>query len=551
MSLVHFSRVLRLLALPLLWLLFTLPPVQAASPVAPATQVPRPPEATLRLINRDIVTFRASLAGVAPVARVERAKARIGELTLADIDLPLTALPFALAEQRGIQFTLGSRVLFSVIEDDVDAEARQSFAELVAQTESRLTEARRAWHQSNDAQTMIRGLLKTAVATVAFGFMIWLAYIGSRRMVAWLERKRDHYAARFDHVDWREFLARMAVGTIVLAQWVVILALAYAWLAVVLGSFVVTQPLSLGLSRWFLGHVSWVAEGAVASLPGIVTIIIVLVLTRAIVDVLGYFFDAVQKGRVILPMVHPETTSATRRIVTFLVWGLGIAVAYPYLPGSSSDAFRGLSVLFGLMITLGSTGLVTQAMSGLVVVYSRALRKGDFVEVGTVQGVVTEVAALAIKIVNVRNEEITIPNSVLIGSPIHNYSKLAGSQGTLLTTKVTIGYDTPWRQVYAMLIEAAVKTDGVRAAPAPYVFQRALSDFYVEYEVFASIDKPLERIPTLSRLHANIQDAFNEYGVQIMSPHFMTQPEQPVVVAKENWFAAPASQAQDRARDSG
>lgn len=192
------------------------------------------------------------------------------------------------------------------------------------------------------------------------------------------------------------------------------------------------------------------------------------------------------------------------------------------------------------MLTLGSTSLVAQAMSGLVIVYSRALRKGDFVEVSDVQGVVTEVAALATKIVNVRNEEITVPNSVLISSPIRNYSKLAGTQGTLLTTKVTIGYDSPWRQVHALLIGAAGKTPAVRSSPAPYVYQRARSGFYVEYELFVSIDRPLDRIPVLSALHANIQDQFNERGVQIMSPHFVVQPARPVLVPREQWHAPPA-----------
>lgn len=189
---------------------------------------------------------------------------------------------------------------------------------------------------------------------------------------------------------------------------------------------------------------------------------------------------------------------------------------------------------------LGSTGLVTQAMGGLAIVYSRALRKGDFVELNDVQGVVTEVGVLSTKIVNVRNEEITIPNSVLISSPIRNYSKHAGTQGTLLTAQVTIGYDAPWREVHALLIEAARKTPAVRATPAPFVYQRALSDFYVEYELYVSIDRPLERIPILSALHANIQDEFNAHGVQIMSPHFLAQPANTVVVPKEQWHAPPA-----------
>jgi small-conductance mechanosensitive channel len=177
-----------------------------------------------------------------------------------------------------------------------------------------------------------------------------------------------------------------------------------------------------------------------------------------------------------------------------------------------------------------------------VIVYSRALRTGDFVRIGDVEGVVSEVASLATKVVNVRNEEITIPNSVLISTPIHNYSKLAGSEGTLLTCKVTIGYDAPWRQVHAMLIAAANKTPSVRRTPSPYVYQRALSDFYVEYELFVHIDNARDRVPILSALHASIQDEFNANGVQIMSPHFFSQPDQPVVVPRTQWFEPPASQ---------
>jgi small-conductance mechanosensitive channel len=204
-------------------------------------------------------------------------------------------------------------------------------------------------------------------------------------------------------------------------------------------------------------------------------------------------------------------------------------------------------VLLGLVLSLGSTGLVTQAMSGLVVVYSRALRRGDFVRINDIEGVVSEVATLATKIVNVRNEEITIPNSVLVSNSIHNFSKLAGTQGTLITSKVTIGYDAPWRQVHALLISAAEKTPGVRSDPKPYVYQRALSDFYVEYEVFVHIDRAADRIPLLSALHANIQDEFNEHGVQIMSPHFLSQPDQPVVVPKSHWFRTPADAGRDAA----
>jgi len=266
----------------------------------------------------------------------------------------------------------------------------------------------------------------------------------------------------------------------------------------------------------------------------------VLLLTRVAADLLRYFFDAVQRGRLRFPLFHPETASATRRIFTMLTWALGCALAYPFLPGASGEAFKGVSLVLGLMISLGSAGLITQAMAGLVMVYSRSLRKGDFVDINGVQGVVTEVAALAIKIIDVRNEEITIPNAVVVASPIRNYTRLGGAEGTLLTTKVSLGYDVPWRQAHALLIGAAGKTAGVRSVPAPYVYQRALSDFYVEYELFMTLADPRQRVSCLSELHAWILDEFNEHGVQIMSPHFFSQPAQPVVVAKAQWYAAPA-----------
>ncbi len=496
--------------------------------------------ARLTVLNRDVMTMRATIAGSTPAKRVEQARARIRDIPPNAIDDPITTIAAQLGELRGVQFFIGPRLLFSVVENDVDPEAQQSFDALVRQTRERLEEVRAAWHQLQDRPLLLHGLLISAIGTAVFLLLLWTAYRGGLWVLKWLQQWRDRLAARHEHVDLGEFIARVVVGSLQVVQWLVIAALAYAWIRFLLGNFVATAPVADGLDRWLWDKLVWLVDGFLHSLPGFVTIIIILAITRAIADAVGYLLDAIHQGRLKLPLVHPETTTATRRILGILVWGLGIAVAYPYLPGSDSDAFKGLSVLFGLMLTLGSTSLVAQAMSGLVIVYSRALRKGDFVEVNDVQGVVTEVASLATKIVNVRNEEITVPNSVLISSPIRNYSKLAGTQGTLLTVTVTIGYDAPWRQVHALLTAAAGKTAGVRSSPSPFVYQRALSDFYVEYELFVSIDRPQERIPTLSALHANIQDEFNEQGVQIMSPHFVVQPAQPVLVPREQWHAPPA-----------
>jgi small-conductance mechanosensitive channel len=326
---------------------------------------------------------------------------------------------------------------------------------------------------------------------------------------------------------------------------------AYFWLAFVLARFPLTAPLGEQLGGFVIGLLQTLGSGFISAIPGVTTALVILFLTKALNDALGNFFDSVRDGRTQVAVLHQETVSATRRIVSILVWGFGIAVAYPYIPLSNSDAFKGLSVMFGFMFTLGSAGIVNQLMSGLVLVYSRALSVGDFVDIGDTVGVVSEVGVLSTKVINMRNEEVTIPNAVLVGNPIKNYSRLAGQRGTLVSTKVTIGYDTPWRQVHAMLIAAAERTPGLRLQPSPFVFQRGLADFYVEYELFAHMDKPLERVPVLSALHGNIQDQFNQYGVQIMSPHFALQPRENVVVPPEQWHAAPAAREHAPGDDGG
>jgi small-conductance mechanosensitive channel len=450
------------------------------------------------------------------------------------------AVPTTVGTAKGRTLMLGERPLFSLVEGDLDEDDRQTLDGLAKETQSRLEDVRVAWHDLHDGDRLLRGATRAAVATVVLVFLVWVTYRASRRLVVWMEQRRDVLAARYSYVDWREFLARVAVGSMQLVQWIVLAAIGYAWVYFVLDSFDLTAPLARSLATWLGEEVLWIGEGLLGAVPGLATAAIVLILTRVAVDLIRYFFEAVQKGRIRIRLFHPETTAATQRIFTLLAWAVGIALAYPYLPGSSTEAFKGISVLLGLMLTLGSAGLITQAMSGLVVVYSRSLGRGDFVDVNGIQGVVTEVAALAIKVVNVRNEEITIPNSVVVATPIRNYSKLGRTQGTLLTTKVTIGYEAPWRQVQAMLVGAAAKTPGVRDTPAPFVYQRALSDFYVEYELFASIDDPARRIPIQSDLHASILDEFNAHGVQIMSPHHLTQPDEAVLVPPERWYAKPA-----------
>jgi len=207
-------------------------------------------------------------------------------------------------------------------------------------------------------------------------------------------------------------------------------------------------------------------------------------------------------------------------------------MAYPYLPGSDSDAFKGVSVLVGIMITLGGSNLIGQGASGLILMYSRTLRVGEYVRVSDQEGTVTEMGAFTTKIRTGLGEEVTIPNAVVLGTTTKNYSRAVKGHGYVLDTTVTIGYDTPWRQVQSLLLAAASRTEGVLPDPEPRVFQTALSDFYVEYRLVTQAvpELPRPRAEVLSALHANVLDVFNEAGVQIMSPHYLADPAEPKVV---------------------
>jgi small-conductance mechanosensitive channel len=276
------------------------------------------------------------------------------------------------------------------------------------------------------------------------------------------------------------------------------------------------------------------------ALPDLFKVLVIVTLVRFLARLATMMFVAVEQGRLTLPWVHPDTAPPTRRIVVALLWLCALVVSYPYLPGSQSEVFKGVSVFVGLIVSFGSSGVMNQIMSGLTLTYSRALKRGDYVRVANIEGTVTALGTLATKVMTPRNEEITIPNAIMLSDAATNYSRNA-DLGVFAPTSVTIGYDTPWRQVHSLLLLAAGRTAGLRREPTPLVFQTGLEDFYVKYTLFVCLEQQQSRLITLDALHANIQDLFNEYGVQIMSPNYVLDPAAPKVVPKQNWFAAPAS----------
>ena len=497
------------------------------------------PSATLIFANRRILQFRATVLGRTPFDRVASVTELLGRVANSDVTPEVTVRT---AKDAAV-VAAGSQTVFVVFPQDVDALAGETPDGVARDSAARLQLALGEVVELRTPQRLLRAVVSAVIASLTFFAGLWVIVRVYRRIVL---RVSQAAARRLERLPGGAILssvtdARTGVRRLVLLLVTLMaLALTYAWVGFVLRQFPYTRPLGESLRGGVLSIAATIGQGIVGELPNLAMLAAIFLVTRFVVRLVALAFDAAEAGRVTLPWVYPETALPTRRITAALLWAFALVMSYEYLPGAQSDAFKGISVFLGLIISLGSSGVMNQAMSGLMVTYSRALRIGDFVKIGDVEGTVTQLGSLSTKVRTPRNEEVTLPNAMVASSATTNFTRHAEA-GVMTPTSVTIGYNTPWRQVQALLLMAAERTAEVRRDPKPVVFQTALCDFYVQYTLLVSLVDPRRRLPSLATLHANIQDAFNEYGVQIMSPNYEADPEQAKLVPTTDWYAAPAA----------
>jgi small-conductance mechanosensitive channel len=512
------------------------------------------PPADVVVANRVICTFRSDLLGYSPAARAAAATERIEAI----LESSETGEVAATTLDTSVLVTIGDKLAFAITPGDVDVLAGQTQEQATAQAVRRLSQALAEARELRQPGRLMRAVTLAAVAALLFVGLLAVLRRVRHSVERWLAARAEAGAERLVFKGFAplaggnaQSLSRLAVR---LAGWCIALFATYVWLTFELERFPYTRPWGEQLGTFLVEALGKLLAGVVAGVPGLVMALLILALARGAVWLVNSFFRGIDEGRIEAPASVQETSQPTRRIAVAAIWLFAVVMAYPYLPGSDSAAFKGMSVFVGLMATLGGSSLFGQAVSGLVLMYSRSLKAGDYVRIDEHEGTVTSLGMLATKIRTPKDEEISVPNSVLVGTVTKNYSRLAQERGVILHTSVTIGYDTPWRQVHAMLVAAAGRTPGLRKDPPPFVWQWALSDFYVEYQLNARLERPEDRQPVMVALHANIQDAFNEYGVQIMSPHFVFNPAEKVWVPRERWHEAPAempAQAGDRTAGDG
>jgi small-conductance mechanosensitive channel len=492
--------------------------------------------------NRNLVEFRVGILSYSAQDRAQAAELRIarifdhmrgGTVTTRELSEPAHAIAIDLDGQQ----------LFTIQMGDVNTlagETLQSVTDKAVEQVKRLVDERR---ELRSPQQLLQAAMYALIASAIFAGLIWLL---CKARVLLLKLGRRYIVRPIAHIAKNTTGVQIALLNRIL-RWLmntitglIALLLTYSWASFVFGLFPFTRAWSERLNSAIFSFLGDAAQAILSAIPGLLVVAFIAICARYISRFLHFVFGRIERGELKLSWFDRETASTTRKIMSFMVWVLAIAMIYPYLPGANTEAFKGLSVMIGLMVSLGASSVVGQFASGLILIYAKSLKQGEYVQIGDTEGTVIHIGLFATKIHTNLREEVSIPNSVLVGQSVKNYSRLAAGGGVITQVGVTIGYDTPWRQVEAMLLTAAERTDGVRRLPQPRVFQTALSDYYVEYFLRVAVDEPQRRLEILSDLHSTVQDVFNEYGVQIMSPHYRGDPPEAKIIAPENWYPAPA-----------
>lgn len=492
------------------------------------------------LDGRTVITVQWGYANFTAAVRADGISHRLK--TLADdpgIPLQLTTRPADL----GIDIMCGDTILASVF--DGDAQLAGTTKEALARTWSDSLLAAMQTYRHEHGWRQI--LLRAALALLTVVFCAWLLLLIRRftkrlaiRMRSALQRRVKGAQSPVGRLLPEQVLGALVMRLFALLRVVLLLVVILFSIHILLSIFPHTRPFATQIYRGVAAPIQSFGRAVWLDLPEILFILLLACVTWYLIKLVRYFFHKVGEGAISLEGFRPAWASVTERLVSIALVVLAILVAYPYIPGSQSPAFKGVSIFLGVLVSLGSTGLVANLVTGIMLTYMDAFEIGDLVKIGEITAYVKSTSLLTTRFLTIKNEIITIPNSYIMTRHITNYSAHEGREAVLISTTVGIGYDSPWRQIEAILLTAASRTESVLKEPPPFVVPLSLNSYDVTYEVNAYLRPDVRRYAGLAELNRNVLDAFNEYGVQIMTPSYVADPPDSKVVAKEHWYAAPA-----------
>lgn len=492
-----------------------------AETAATFTVSPETNGAPVEIDGRAIFHVQTSIGGFSPEDRAENIEERIlnlakrNEILVEDIH----------SEDRGAwtEIAAGNNVIMGVTEGDAKAAAR-SRAQLSAEYAEIIRRTLANYRQEHTWRAVLRGLIACAIATVGL-FLSTLLLFRLRRTIrskleSWIRKAEDNYSPNSFRSRIARFLLLPLLGSGAVAVTLAVLTLLQLYAVFILHSFPSTRYISIRINRWTVSELAGLGNAIWSYIPNLAIVVVILLAARYLVRLDNFIFTEIQEGRLTLHGFYPDWGPPTGKLLRLLVLSATAVVIFPYLPGSNSPAFRGISVFLGVLLSLGSTSAVSHGVAGTILTYMRSFSVGDFVRIGDTIGEVVERNLLVTRIRTQKNEIVTIPNGSVLGGVVLNYSAEARKNGVIFYTRISIGYNSPWKKVHELLINAALSTRDVLQSPRPFVLQPNLQDFYVLYELNAFTAQPQNMLTIYSDLHQNIQDHFNEAGIEINSPHY-------------------------------
>lgn len=496
------------------------PQAQSASSPEEALEEETPPQGQVVIEGRPILIVYETITGRTPDQRARAIEERIKSVASQG---GASGESVVVESHAGwTEILIGGQVMMAVTDTDAKMAGRPR-EKLAAEYAQSIDQAIQNYRHEHSWRMILRGVVKTALITLVLIPLIWIV----RRVRFAIRDRIERYihtgAQVLPKSAWRvavSYFGPIALALGALLRWLIILAFFEAYLTITLGFFSFTREVSLQATKWVLSQLEFLARSGLNYLPNLLVIAVIILVASYAMRILRLIFGEIGKGNLRFRGFYPDWASPTERLLRALVLVLALIVAFPYLPGAKSPAFQGISIFVGVLLSLGSSSAVANAIAGVILTYMRSFLDGDWVQIGDTTGEVIEKNLLVTRVLTPKAEVITIPNAAVMSGTVKNYSTEAKKGGVIFHTTVSIGYDVPWRTVHHLLVNAALATEHVLHQPAPFVLQQALNDFYVSYELNAYTTAPREVLNIFSDLHRNIQDKFNEAGVEICSPHF-------------------------------
>jgi small-conductance mechanosensitive channel len=501
---------------------------------------------TLFFIRRGVSSFSAEERANTITRRIER---------IAQNDsIPIENLTIEqIPDDNSLYLSIDQEVILTVTERD--AKAYRSTPEVLAQQAlQKIQVAIAQYRQDRKPEQLLKNIIYTVIATFAFLIISFAVIKISGKLFPFIRRLIESLTPGIQ-IGNIEIVSSSKISffwlrVLRMIRLFILFLLTFNYATFVLRLFPWTRVFGESILGYFSRSLELVLSSIGKYLPNAFIITIIIFVTYYLIRLIKPFFTAIERGNLVIPGFYTDWAKPTYNLLLVIIIALAAIVAFPYLPGFDSPAFRGVSVFLGLLLSLGSTSAIANVIGGIILIYTRAFRIGDHIQVGDVIGDLIEKNFLVIRICTPTNKIITIPNSSLLSSNVINFSISSRelNRNLIIQTTITLGYDLPWRKAHKTLIEAALETDHILKEPAPFVLQTSLDNFYISYQLNAYTNQPNLMVIIYSELHQNIQDKCNEAGIEILSPSYTSLRDGNTTTIPENYlpsdYAAPPFRVQ-------